>query len=148
MKLPGIEVGLTTQRIWLARVLIGIVFFFNVQCAIAFLVAPEVYAPGFELGGAPGEGMVRGMGILFLMWNVPYGVALWHPLRLRVSLLEALVMQAIGVLGESLLLLNLEAGHTLLRQSVGRFIIFDGVGLGLLILAAMLIFNPSHKDSP
>jgi len=56
-------------------------------------------------------------------------------------------MQAIGVLGESLLLLNLEAGHALLRQSVGRFILFDAVGLGLLILAAILVFYPSHKDS-
>ena len=147
MRLPRSEAGLSGRRVWLARLLIGIVFFFNVQCAVAFLVSPEVYAPGFELGGAPGEGMLRGMGILFLMWNVPYGVALWHPLRHRVSLLEAVAMQAIGVLGESLLLLNLEAGHVLLRQSVGRFILFDAVGLGLLILAAILVFYPSHKDS-
>lgn len=127
-------------RLWLSRLLIGIVFFFNVQCAVVFLAAPQLYATGFELAGAPGEGMVRGMGILFLMWNVPYAVALWHPLRHRLSLLEALAMQAIGVLGESLLLLNLEAGHAVLRQSVERFILFDAVGLGLLLGAAGLIY--------
>jgi len=147
MKLPGIEAGLSTQRIWLARLLIGIVFFFNVQCAIAFLVSPEVYAPGFELGGAPGEGMLRGMGILFLMWNVPYAVALWHPLRHRVSLLEAVGMQAIGVLGESLLLLGFLAGHPAIRDSVGRFILFDGVGLGLLVFATALIFWTGRKEA-
>ncbi len=48
-----------------------------------------------------------GMGVLFLMWNVPYAVALWHPLRHRISLYEALAMQAIGLLGESLIYLSL-----------------------------------------
>ncbi len=128
----------TINRLWLARLLIAVVFFFNVQCAVAFITAPQAYAPGFELSGAPGAGMVQGMGILFLMWNVPYAVALWHPLRHKTALLEALAMQTIGVLGESLLLLNLEPGHALLRQSVGRFIIFDAIGLSLLILAVVL----------
>src|ERR1035437_4336550 len=93
-----------TQKTWLARLLIGWVFFFNVQCAIAFLAAPQLYAGLFELSGPPGEGMLRGLGLLFLMWNVPYAVALWNPARQRTSLYEAIVMQAIGVLGESLLL--------------------------------------------
>jgi len=121
------------SRLWLSRLLIGVVFFFNVQCAIVFLIAPQLYAPGFELSGAAGEGMVRGMGILFLMWNVPYAVALWHPLKHRFSLIEAVVMQAIGVAGESLILLGLEPGHEVLRQSVERFILFDGLGLALLL---------------
>lgn len=141
----------TTSRprpglLWLARALIGVVFFFNVQCAIVFLLWPHNYAPGFELAGAPGEGMVQGMGVLFLMWNVPYALALWHPARFRVSLAEAALMQAIGVLGESALLLNLPPGHALLRQSVGRFILFDGIGLILLILAAALVFWPRRPE--
>ena len=129
-----------TQKTWLARLLIGLVFFFNVQCAIAFLAAPQLYAASFELSGPPGEGMLRGLGLLFLMWNVPYAVALWNPARQRTSLYEAIVMQAIGVVGETLLLATFpaEAGYTAIGASVGRFIIFDGSGLVLLVLAAFL----------
>ena len=133
------------SRLWLARLLIGIVFFFNVQCAVAFIVAPQLYAPGFELSGPPGEGMLRGMGILFLMWNVPYAVALWHPLRRKVSLLEAAAMQPIGVLGESLLLLGFPPGHPAIQESVGRCILFDAAGLVLPILAAALIFLSKNR---
>ena len=125
------------QKTWLARLLIGLVFFFNVQCAIVFLAAPQLYAASFELSGSPGEGMLRGLGLLFLMWNVPYAVALWNPTRQRTSLYEAIVMQAIGVVGETLLLLTFPTGHAVIRASVGRFIIFDGSGLALLILAAL-----------
>ena len=119
------------------RLLIGLVFLFNVQCALAFLISPQQYAPGFELSGPVGDGMVRGMGILFLMWNVPYAVALLHPLR-RVSLFEATVMQAIGFTGETMLLLTFPPGHEVLRASMGRFILFDGVGL-VALLAALLL---------
>ena len=129
-----------SQKTWLARLLIGLVFFFNVQCAIAFLAAPQLYAASFELNGPPGEGMLRGLGLLFLMWNVPYAVALWNPARQRTSLYEAIVMQAIGVIGETLLLATFPAGagHAAIGASVGRFIIFDGSGLILLVLAAFL----------
>jgi hypothetical protein len=76
------------------------------------------------------------MGILFLMWNVPYAVAFWHPVRHRLSLLEAVVMQAMGVVGEMLLLWTLPAGHAALRATARRFILFDGAGL-LVLVAAM-----------
>ena len=125
--------------VWLVRLLIGMVFFFNVQCAAAFLISPERYAPAFELAGVPGEGMVRGLGVLFLMWNVPYAVALWHPVRYFVSLSEAVGMQAIGVVGETLIWLGLPVAHTLARGAVLRFIIFDGGGLVLLALAWLVV---------
>jgi hypothetical protein len=127
---------LTPTRLWLGRVLIGLVFFWNIQCAIAFLVAPATFAPGFELSGPAGDAIVRGVGVLFLMWNVPYAVALWHPIRHRVSLYEALAMQAIGLVGESLILWSLGGGHPVAAGSVQRFIVFDGAGLALLALAA------------
>lgn len=123
-------------RLWLGRGLIGAVFLWNVQCAGAFLAAPAAYAPGFELSGAAGAAMVRGMAVLFLMWNVPYAVALWHPVRRRVSLYEAIAMQAIGLAGESLILGALGAGHPVAASTVTRFIAFDGAGLILLALAA------------
>lgn len=113
-------------------------FAWNVQAAVAFLLAPATYAPGFELSGAPGAAMVRGLGVLFLMWNVPYAVALWHPIRQRVSLYEAVAMQAIGLVGESLILWSLGGRHPVAAASVIRFIAFDGAGLALLALAAWL----------
>jgi hypothetical protein len=123
-------------RLWLGRLLIGVVLLWNVQCALAFLLAPATFAPGFELSGAPGAAAVRGMAVLFLMWNVPYAVALWHPVRHRVSLYEAVAMQAIGLIGESLILLSLGGAHPVAAGSVIRFIAFDGAGVVLLILAA------------
>ena len=127
-----------TIRVWLSRLLIGIVFFWNVQCAIAFLLAPATFAPGFELSGAAGAAAVRGMGVLFLMWNVPYAVALWHPVRHRVSLYEAVAMQTIGLIGECLILWSLRGGHPIAAGSVTRFIAFDGAGVVLLALAAWI----------
>lgn len=126
-------------RLWVGRVLIGLVFFFNVQCAAVFLLNPAGYAGGFELTGTAGEAAVRGMGILFLMWNVPYALALLHPRRHWVSLNEAVVMQIIGVVGESLLLLTLAEGHAALRMSIGRFIMFDGSGVIALLAAWKLV---------
>ncbi|HEY9089098.1 MAG TPA: hypothetical protein VIO36_13080 [Anaerolineaceae bacterium] len=120
---------------WLPRVLIFPVLAWNLQCALAFLIAPQAYAPGFLLEGTPGAAAVRGMGILFLMWNVPYALALVDPRRLRVSLIEAAVMQGVGFVGETLLLAGLPAGFGLLRASILRFIWFDGAGLLLLLLA-------------
>ncbi len=127
-----------TVRLWLGRLLIGTVLLWNVQCALAFLVAPATYTPGFDLRGPAGEAMVRGMGVLFLMWNVPYAVALWHPVRRRVSLYEAVAMQTIGLLGESLILWSLRGAHPVAAGSVVRFIAFDGAGLILLVLAAWI----------
>ncbi|MBN2549228.1 MAG: hypothetical protein JXB15_08730 [Anaerolineales bacterium] len=127
-----------SYRRWAARLLIGLVLAWNVQCAILFLWSPQAFAPGFELSGATGEGMLRGIGILFLMWNVPYAVALLNPSRYRVSLYEAIAMQSIGLLGESALLLTLPAGHMALHSSVLRFITYDGIGLAALILAAWI----------
>ena len=132
-------------RLWISRLLIAYVLFVNVQSAVLFLLQPEAYATGFELSGAAGAGMVRGMGLLFLMWNVPYAVALSHPVRRRISLYEALVMQAIGLFGETFLLMSLPPGHAALVDSVGRFILFDGIGLGALVVALFLTINLSFK---
>lgn len=127
------------RRLWLARVLIALVLIDNLQAAILFLLQPDVYAPAFELSGVAGAGMIQGMAILFLMWNVPYVVALSHPLKQRISLIEAVVMQAIGFFGETFLLLSFPPGHAVLVDSVGRFILFDGIGLGILVVAFVVI---------
>ncbi len=125
-------------RIWAGQILIGLVFFFNIQCALAFLWSPQRYAPGFELEGVVGAGMVRALGLLFLMWNVPYFVALIHPVSHHLSVMEAVGMQAIGFFGEVLLFLSFPAGHQVIQATVTRFAIFDGLGLLALLLAARL----------
>ena len=128
-------------RTWIARSLIGFILLVNVQCAVAFLVSPDIFAPGFEVGGVVGSGIVRGMGILFLMWNVPYAMAVLDPIRWRISLYEAVTMQAIGFVGESLLLVTFPPGHLLIQATLRRFILFDGFGLLALLLAAWLTRN-------
>lgn len=124
-----------TTRLWAARTLIALVLVMNVQCAAAFLVAPDRYAPGFELSGTVGRVVVQSMGILFLMWNIPYAVAAVNPLRFRTALFEAIVMQSIGLLGEILLLVSLPHGHEALSGTAVRFIIFDSAGLIALLIA-------------
>ncbi|MGB6422535.1 MAG: hypothetical protein WBF05_11915, partial [Anaerolineales bacterium] len=74
------------------------------------------------------------IGLLFLMWNVPYFAAVLDPMKNRVSLYEATIMQAIGLVGETLLLLSLPVGHQALHNTIRRFILFDAVGLVLLLL--------------
>ena len=103
------------------------------------MLRPQDYAWGFELSGIPGEAMMQGLGLLFLMWNIPYVFALAHPVKNFISLVEAVIMQFIGVAGESLILLRLPGNHPLIASSVSRFIIFDGAGLLALLIALWLI---------
>lgn len=126
-------------RLWLARVCIGLVLGFNLQCALLFITLPAAYAPAFELTGGVGVAVIRSIGVLFLMWNVPYAFATWHPLRYATAHVEAILMQAIGVLGEALIWLGLPPGHAVLQDSLERFLLFDGAGLFLLFLALGLL---------
>ena len=129
-------------RIWLARLLIAAVIAWNLQAAFSFLMDPDAYAPAFELGGTAGAAALRGMAVLFVMWNVPYLVACFQPRRRRLSLWEALVMQIVGVLGETFILFGLPAGHILLAGSLIRFIAFDAAGLPALGAALFLTRSP------
>lgn len=128
-------------RLLLPRLLIFLVLAMNLQCALIYIFDPLPYVAPFELSGEPGRAAVVGIGILFVMWQVPYVFALVHPLRNRRSLLEAVIMQAIGLLGESLLLRSIPPMHTALRASILRFIIFDAGGLLLLLAAAAFTFR-------
>lgn len=125
-------------RLWAARLLIAVVVGWNLQCALVFLLDPAAFAPGFELAGVPGEAAVRGIAVLFVMWNIPYLVALWQPRRHRVSLWEALAMQIFGVIGETFILWSIPAGHPVLHDSLVRFIIFDAAGVAALGGAVLL----------
>lgn len=126
-------------RLWVARAAVGAVLAANLQCAVAFWLAPALYAPAYELSGVAGAAAIRGFAVLFVMWNVPYVVALWHPRRFRLALWQAIVMQTVGLIGETLIWWPLPAAQAILRGSLLRFIIFDAGGLAALGVAAALV---------
>jgi len=123
------------MRIWISRLLIGLVTAWNLQAAFAFIFSPGGFVRAYELSGVPGETAIRGFGLLFLMWNMPYLFALKDPVRYRLALTLSLVMQLTGLIGETFIYLSLPAGHDLLGSSILRFIAFDGVGSVLLAIA-------------
>ena len=135
------------SRFWLARTLIAIVTGWNLQAALVFILWPERFMHNFELTGVPGAAAVRGTGILFVMWNVPYLVALWNPRVYRLVLGIAIVMQLVGLVGESLILFTLPEGYALLSTSIARFVIFDGSGLVLLIAAFWILNRKAESKS-
>jgi hypothetical protein len=133
---------------WFARLAVGAVFVMNVTCALDFLLRPERYVSGFEVGGVVGETIVQGFGILFLMWNATFPPVILHPDRHKTLFGVILVQQAIGVIGESWLYLQLPGGHEALRTSGLRFILFDGLGLVLMSAAYALLWvkHPSQSQ--
>ncbi len=131
------------RRQIIPRLLIGVVLFFNLQCALLFLIQPQNFVSSFELSGVPGQAAVQGYGILFIMWNIPYLIALLDPQKYRIALICAVLMQFTGLTGETLLFINLPQGYNFLRQTVERFIIFDAGGL--IALAAALWQSSFHR---
>lgn len=126
-------------RLRIAQCLIFVVLVINIFCAVDFIVRPDLYKGGYELSGEVGRVVVIGYGILFLMWQVPYFFALTQPIVHHTSLIQAILMQTIGLIGESFLLRSISLEHEILRGSILRFIIFDSAGLVLLILAALVV---------
>lgn len=133
------------MRIWISRLLIFIVTAWNIQAALLFIISPSILVGAYELSGVAGEAAIRGVGVLFLMWNVPYLFAVFHPVRYRLALVFALLMQLTGLIGESYILSTLPIEHAILRTSILRFIAFDGIGLVLLFIAWMVI--QKHNSS-
>lgn len=124
---------------WFARASVAAVFALNVSCAVSFITEPERYVAGFELSGVPGMLMVRGVGILFLMWNATFPPVILRP-DAHISLFGVvLAQQAIGLAGESWLMLELPSGHAALFETGIRFVVFDGVGLAVMVLAYALL---------
>jgi hypothetical protein len=129
------------RTLWLARITVGAVFLMNVSCALAFILQPESYSPGFEVAGVPGRIYVQGLGILFLMWNATYPLVIFHPIRYRALFVVVLIQQAIGFTGETWLWLTMPPGHAPLRATGLRFMIFDGIGLIAMAVAYWLLMR-------
>ena len=129
---------ISARRVWIARLLIGGVVFWNLQAAAYFILRPDTLLVSFQLEGVPGQAAIVGYGILFLMWSVPYVFALIRPQKYRISLWEALIMQTIGTAAESILLSTIPLAYVHLRRSILRFLVFDGVGVLLLAMALII----------
>ncbi len=127
------------MSVWISRLLIGLVTAWNLQAAFAFIFTPGRFVSAYELSGIPGEAAIRGVGVLFLMWNVPYLFALKDPVRYRLALTLSLLMQLTGLIGETYIYFTLPAGHVVLGGSILRFIAFDGMGMMLLGFAWLLV---------
>ena len=140
--------GMEQRRLtlWLARLALGVVFFFNITCALAFVVRPSAYMHGFEVSGVAGEALVRGIGILFLMWNTTYPLAISHPWRYRWLFVIVLVQQAIGLAGETWMLLALPPGHDALAATGWRFVAFDSGGLvAMAVMFGLMVYRWREK---
>lgn len=125
--------------VWFARIAVLAVFVVNVQCAISFIVAPEVHMASYALSGQSGIVVMRSIGITFLMWNATYPAVIWNPSRNRTVYIIVLVQQVIGLIGESLLCISVMGQSDVLVSSLLRFIIFDGCGLVLMAIGFVLV---------
>ena len=132
------------SRIGLARVLVAVVFIWNVQCAVQFIVWPDAYVAAYQLEGASAEAVVRSFGICFLMWNATYPPVIARPERYRMLFSVVVAQQVIGLVGESLLLASLGIDLAVMAASIMRFIAFDAAGLVLLAIA----FGLSRYECP
>jgi hypothetical protein len=137
--MPAEAVQREARKVWIARLLVAIVIFINLQAALQYLLNPNAYSGAFELEGIPGMAAVMGVGILYVMWQVPYVFAAINPTAHRLSMTEAVLMQAIGLLGETWLRSRIPVEHTVLRNSILRYIVFDAGGLVLLVVAWSLV---------
>lgn len=128
-----------------ARIAVAAVFLLNVQCALQFVLWPAAFAPAYELSGVAGEAAVRGLGVAFLMWNATYPAVIASPRRFRALFAVVLAQQAIGLAGETAILLSLPAGHDVLAGNVLRFIAFDGAGLAVMLAAFLWLAFGARK---
>ncbi len=128
-----------------ARVFVALVFASNVLCALQFLFFPYDFTDAYELQGPTAPYSLQALGIVFLMWNATYPPVIARPDRYRVLFVVVLVQQAIGLLGETLLLLQMDPALGVLMASTIRFIAFDAVGLAILSCAFLLTRNADER---
>lgn len=114
------------------RLCFGVVFCWNIMCALQFAITPEQYAAAYELSGVAGAVAVQGLGVAFLMWNATYPIYLARPRRYPVLGGVIIAQQVIGLIGEIAIALSLPAGHDLLFANIARFVAFDAAGLALM----------------
>lgn len=133
------------MKIWISRLLVSAVFAVNLYCIIVFICYPQDFIRAYELSGVPGIAALQGLGVAFLMWNVTYPLVIVQPQKQRVVFAIVLVQQTVGLIGETVILLNLADGYRLLASNILRFIVFDAAGLVLLAVAFLLSRKTAQK---
>ncbi len=130
-----------SKYIWLCRVCFAVVFVLNVTCAFQFIVLPEAYMGAYQLEGVSGRAAIQGIGVAFLMWNATYPAFIVNPNQFKVLGIVICVQQAIGAVGETMIMFSLPAsGFELLTSSIIRFLAFDVVGLIAMTMCTCLLF--------
>lgn len=125
---PSVRVAANAVRLAYA-----LVFVVNVHCALGYILNTQAFLPSFDASGEAGVVALRGIGVAFLMWNATYPAVIWNPLRFRALGVVVLVQQAIGLVGESWILVDIPAGYPALRATIQSFIAFDGFGLAIML---------------
>jgi len=137
----------SSRALWWARGAVLLVWLSNLSAAVPYILWPERYLWAFEVQGVAGEVLVRSIGLLFVMWVVPYVPVILHPLRHRSCHTVIIIQQLLGLAGESWILATLPPGHPALRNTGGRFVLFDLVGL-LLLLVPWLLLRRRGDEGP
>ena len=143
--LPQASRKSTTAR-WGVRGAVLTVLLWNLSAALPFILAPEIYSGAFELSGIVGAVLTRSIGVLFIMWVIPYFPVLRDPERYRVCLVIILVQQLIGFTAETWMALTLPSGHGALLATGKRFFAFDAAGM-VLLAGAWLLTRPVPKKT-
>lgn len=130
---------LITTATWVSRVVVLAVFLMNLWCIVGFFFFPERYSGYYELSGLAGNVAIRGIAVAFLMWNVTFPFVIFHPLKNLTVYTIVLIQQAVGLIGESIILQGIESGHSMLSSSIERFIFFDGLGLISMLVAYIFL---------
>jgi len=123
------------------------VFILNVQCALQFIFLPYNFMWAYELDGVSGRVALQGIGVAFLMWNVTYPIVIFNPAKYMMVYGIVLIQQLVGFVGESYLLTTIPLEHYILRESIIRFIVFDGAGFVMMVIPfiALLIYLKREK---
>lgn len=127
-----------TYRHVIARILIVLVFASNMYCALSFFITPGAFTDAYQLSGEGARAAIAGIGVAFTMWNVTYLPLIVFPYRFKVLFVVVLVQQIIGLAGEAWIYQGLGLSQAILASSIMRFIIFDAIGLVLLLIAFVL----------
>lgn len=127
-----------TTREWVIRLLVFAVFASNMYCAITFFVNPGAYVDAYQLSGEGARAAISGIGIAFAMWNVTYVPLIVFPYKFSMLIWIVIAQQIIGLAGEIWIYSGLGLSQAIVASSIMRFVLFDTVGLVLLIIAGIL----------
>jgi hypothetical protein len=126
------------SRLQLSRAAVGIVLFLNIQCAVQFLASPQITRRVLNFQ-EHGRNSYSRYGNLIPYVECALCFCLNPPVKYRISYFQAVIMQFIGLLGETFLWIVIPSENALIAANISRFIIFDGTGLVFMTFGYLLI---------